>query len=343
MSKKPFGLDIDIKTMKLVSLASSKDGFLLQSSLVVPTPAKGVLSESPLDQEEMAQAIKKAVSDGKIEDKYVNIALAENQVYTKVIEMPALSDNELSSAIYWEAEQYIPIPLPEISFVWNILQRPQRPTSQDKMQVLMVGAPNRLINKYKKIISMAGLSINAMETEILSVVRALILGENFPVSLILHIEQLYTSLAIVKQGVMVFTYSTPTGAQALERAIATGLGISQQEASEYSKTYGLSDKVFSGKIGLAAKPVLMSLLTEVKKALSFYMQKYKDSPITQILLSGQTARLSGLDAFFASNSGIETAVANPWKVLASQQIPKEILDNAPDYTVSVGLAMRDYE
>ena len=38
-----------------------------------------------------------------------------------------------------------------------------------------------------------------------------------------------------------------------------------------------------------------------------------------------------------------TAIANPWKVLASQQMPKEILDNASDYTIAVGLAMKDYE
>jgi Tfp pilus assembly PilM family ATPase len=66
-------------------------------------------------------------------------------------------------------------------------------------------------------------------------------------------------------------------------------------------------------------------------------------PIRQIILSGGTAKLPGIELFFVSNAGIETAIANPWKVLASQQIPKDVLDNGSDYAIAVGLAMKDYE
>ncbi len=342
MSKKSFGLDIGTKTIKMVSLSPSKDGFILDASIITPMPEKGMLSESPLDEEEMATAIKKALNDSGIESKFVNIALPETQIYTKVIEMPALSDKELSSAIYWEAEQYIPIPLSSITFVWSILKRPQKFTAGDKMEVLMVGAPTTLVNKYKKIISMAGLTVVSMETQILSAIRALV-GSQFPPSLLVDIGEVSTCLAIVKDGIMIFTYSTPTGGGAISRAIASSFGFSAAEAEQYKKTYGFADRVFGGKIGLAAHPILMTILTEVKKALSFYDQKYKDEPIKQILLSGGTAKLPGIDAFFANNSGIETVIATPWKRLASQQIPKQILDNGAEYTIAAGLAMRDYE
>ena len=87
-----------------------------------------------------------------------------------------------------------------------------------------------------------------------------------------------------------------------------------------------------------------SILGEIKKSIAFYSQKYRDdAPIRQIILCGGTAKLPGIELFFANNSGIETAIASPWRILASQQVPKEILDNASDYTIAVGLAMRDYE
>lgn len=342
MSKKSFGLDIGTTTIKMVSLSQGKDGFILDASIIAPMPEKGMLSESSLDEEEMGAAIKKALNDSGIESKFVNIALPETQIYTKVIEMPVLSDKELSSAIYWEAEQYIPIPLSSITFVWSILKRPQKSTPGDKMEVLMVGAPTTLVNKYKKIINMAGLTVVSMETQILSAIRALV-GSQFPPSLLVDMGEVSTCLAIVKDDIMIFTYSTPTGGGAISRAIASSFGLSAAEAEQYKKTYGFADRVFGGKIGLAAQPILMTILTEVKKALSFYDQKYKDEPIKQILLSGGTAKLPGIDAFFANNSGIETVVATPWKRLASQQIPKQILDNGAEYTIAAGLAMRDYE
>src|SRR3989338_9462943 len=123
MNKKIFGLDIGATTMKLVALSKDKTGYLLNNAIIAPSPPKGMLSQSPIDEEEMANAIKKAIEDAKIVTKSANIALAENQVYTKVIEMPNLSDRKLSSAIYCEAEQQIPVPLSNITLVWNVLER----------------------------------------------------------------------------------------------------------------------------------------------------------------------------------------------------------------------------
>lgn len=347
MKNKSFGLDIGIANTKVVWLTKQNEGYMLNSALSYPTPPKGILSESPLDQEEMARAIKKIVTDAKIISPYVNIAISESQVYTKVVEMPSLSDKELSSAIYWEAEQHIPVPLNSISLDWKVLRKASLDDG-GKMEVLLVGAPNMLIDKYQKILSLAGLMIVSVETEILSTIRALIYSQSFekqfPNSLIVSIGAMSTSLAIVKDNILSATYSIAVGGNAIDRAIASDFGFSTAQAEEYKKAYGVSEKFLGGKIGRATTPILNSILSEIKKALVFYGQKYKEeSPIQQVLLSGGTAKLPGIDLFFAQNCGVETAIGNPWHVLANQNIPKEILDNAPDYTVAVGLALREDE
>lgn len=342
MNKQPFGLDIGTTTLKAVWL-EEKSGFFLKAASVLPTSPKGMMSESPLDEEEMAQAIKKIAVQAKIESKFVNVALPESQVYTKVLEMPILSDRELRSAIYWEAEQYIPIPLQNITLTWSVLYKPNKPSPGDKMQVLMVGAPTMLVSKYQKIISMANFTISSMETEILSVLRSLVLGENFPPTFIINIGSLSTSFAIVRNNIMVFTYSISVGGAAISQAIAGDFNMTSQQAEVYKRTYGVSNQVLGGKIGQATEPILNNVIVEVKKSLAFYSQKYRDLPIRQIVLAGGSANLPGIDSYFANNCGIETVVANPWKILAPQPVPKDIVDNAPDYVVAVGLAMRNYE
>lgn len=343
MAKTAFGLDIGATTIKAVWLNHEKNGYILQACYTAQTPPKGMISESPVDQEEMSQALRKVVSEAKITTPYVNVALPENQVYTRVIEMPVLSDKELSSAIIWEAEQYIPVPLESISFDYKVLARPTQAQSTEKMHVLLVGAPKVLINKYDQILSMAGLGIASLETEILSTLRALVFGENFPPSLIVTIGAISTSLAIVRSGIITFTYSIPLGGVAISRAIAADFGFTVTQAEEYKKTYGMGKQTLGGKIGKSSEPILMSILAEIKKAIAFDNEKYKENdPLRQILLSGGTAKLPGIELFFAQNCGVETVIANPWKVLASQNVPKEILESATDYTVAVGLAMKDY-
>lgn len=339
-----FGLDIGATTMKAVWLAQQKQGFLLKAATIVPTPAKGMLSESPLDQEEMGQALRSLVAEAKIGTKEVNIALPENQVYTRVLDMPLLSDKEISSAIFWEAEQYIPVPLETMTIDWRVLKRPEGKNTAEKMQVLLVGAPTALINKYDRIMQLANLHMVAIETEILSCVRSLILGENFPNTIIVNVGAISTSLAIVKKSIIVFTYAIATGGAAINRAIAADFGFTESQAEEYKKVYGVSEKNLGGKIGQSTTPILTTIANEVKKAIALYSQRYKsEDPIQQIILAGGTAKLPGIDLFFAQNCGIETALANPWKVLSSQEVPKAILDEAPGYTIAVGLAMRSNE
>lgn len=350
MKNKSFGLDIGATTIKAVWLSKDKGSFLFNTAKTAPAPLKGMLSESPLDQDEMAKAIRKLIDEAKITTSFANIALPENQVYTKIIQMPVLSDKELSSAIFWEAEQQIPVPLANLTLDWKVLERPENQKDEQKMEILLVGAPTILIDKYEKILSMAGIIINSIETEILSAVRSLTYPfvkdktENFPATLIVNIGAISTSLAIVKNGILIFTFSTPVGGTAINRAIATDFGFTVAQAEEYKKTYGVSQEFLSGKIGQTTTPILLAIITEIKKAFAFYAEKYKnEETVKQILLTGGTAKLPGINTFFAQQLGVEAIIGNPWGILANQEVPKEIVDNAPDYAIAVGLAMRDHD
>lgn len=339
-----FGLDIGITTMRVSWFDFDKKTIKYLSAFSTPTPLKGMASESPFDHQEMAAAINKLVIDAKISTNNVSVALPENKVYTKVIDMPNLSEKELSSAIYWEAEQYIPAPLETMTLDWSILRKPKNNDPANKMQVLLVAAPIQLIKRYQSILELAGLSVAGIETEILSVIRSVVVNGQCPTTLIMNIGALSTSLSIVQNGSIVFTYIIPLGGIALTRAIASDFGFALPQAEEYKKTYGLMDRDFGGKISNAIQPVLSSMAAEVKKAINFYNDKYKnESPIVQLLLTGGSATLAGIDAYFVQNVGVETVIGNPWKMLNIQGVPAEMETRGPEFAVSIGLALKEYE
>jgi type IV pilus assembly protein PilM len=344
MKSNAFGLDIGTTSTKLVWLSRERDLFEYATAVIAQTPQQGMHSESPFDQQEMAQAMNKYMVDAKISTKNVNISLPESQVFTKVIDMPVLSDKELSSAIYWEAEQYIPAQLNTMSLDWSVLRKPAEASADAKMQVLLVGAPLQLVKRYQTILEMAGMTLTSVETEILSVIRSVVQGNNFPTSLIMHIGALSTSLALVQNGIMVFNYTIPLGGIAMTRAIAADFGFSPTQAEEYKRSYGLLDKNFGGKVGKAIEPILTEILSEVKKAISFYSDRYKnESPISQILLTGGGAMLPGIDLYFVRSISIETVIANPWKYLNIQKVPNEMQVHGPELAVAIGLALKEYE
>lgn len=344
MRSDSFGLEIRTDIMRALWLKRDKDVLAVGGLSTAVPPPSGIVSEAAVDQQKMAQAIAEMVTNGKIGVKKVSIALADNQVYTKVIDMPSLSDKELASAIRWEAEQHIPVPLDTITLDWKILRRQKETkTNVSTMQVLLVAAPIGLIRRYEKIISLAGLTISSVETEILSVIRSIVVGDDYPTSVIVNINNTSTTLAIVQANTLIFTYLMPLGSDALDRAIAAEFGFSLDQAEEYRRVYGVSEQTFGGKLSRAMEPILMSLVSEVKRALTFYSERYKNEyPIYQIIICGSVARLPGMSLFFVQNSGIETVIANPWTSLGIAGVPEDIANNAAEYSVVVGLALKQY-
>ena len=127
----------------------------------------------------------------------------------------------------------------------------------------------------------------------------------------------------------------------MNRSIAQELGFSGTQAEEYKKTYGMDEQNLGGKIKVAIEPILMTLITEIKKAISFYIDKYKEEySITQVILTGGTARLPGITPVFVQQTGIETIIANPWKSQNIQNVPADLVESGPEYSIAIGLALK---
>jgi len=75
--------------------------------------------------------------------------------------------------------------------------------------------------------------------------------------------------------------------------------------------------------------------------MAYYTDKFKnDAPISQVILTGGTSLLPGIDLFFVKNTSIETVIGNPWKSFAVTGVTRDLLDQGPRFSVAVGLAMR---
>lgn len=316
------GLDIGSTTIKVVELEKTGKTNKLITLGLGATPPKGLLSEASFDQMALAEAIKKTCSDAKVSVKDINVALPESLTFTRVIEMPSLSEKELASAIRWEAEQYVPLPLSEVVFDYQVVGQDMIAKGSPRMQIFFVAAPKKLVSKYQKIVSMAGFEPVSIETEVLALNRALAEASgSSPVTLVVRIGA-SGSTAFVSSGAnILLTYALPMGGKAITRALSTDLSIDQMQAEEYKKTYGLSRDVLSGKISNALKPVLDNLVLELKRVISFYQARaIQGMPIQRAVLVGGSAKLPGLVVHLTEQLGIETQIGDPWsKISAAQQ------------------------
>jgi type IV pilus assembly protein PilM len=301
-----------------------------------------------MDKQTLADSVKKLVKESGVHTRNVVAAFPESITFTRVIEMPKITDQELSSAIEWSAEQYIPMPLSEVKLSWMVLGEGDTGDGGEKMlRVLLVAAPLTLIERYMSIIELAGLEAYAFETEVIAISRALLpMDQSGPTTLIVSVGASTTDLSIVDSQNIQFTRSIGTGGTALTRAISQELGFENAQAEEYKRSYGLLEDQLEGKIMNILKPVVDVIVSEVERAILFYQTKHISNPVKRVVVTGGSAQLPGLVVYMASSLGVEVQVGDPWQGI---QIPDkfssvtEDVQNKVSYSVSIGLAKRDVE
>mgnify|MGYP002622845718 CR=1 FL=1 len=336
------GLDIGSRTIKIAELAPEGKTFRLKGSGVVGY--KGASLEKLQDDKDlsaMAQIISKLHQQAGISTKDVSIALPETQVFTRTIKFPLLTDQEIASAVKWEAEQYIPIPINEAIVQHQILERRESATPPE-VAVLLVASARKLVEKYVKVIQLAKLNPVAVETELMAITRALA-PEN-QTALVVDFGARSTDIAIAKNKQLSFSRSIPTAGNALTRALAQNLGVSEQQAEEYKRTYGMATNQLEGKVKGALEPVFAMVVDEIKKAIHFHQSEEKgDAPVSAIV-SGGTASMPEIISILTNTLGLEVSIANPFaNVAVDSEAAKALAPYAPLYSIAVGLAMRPQE
>jgi type IV pilus assembly protein PilM len=334
------GVDIGSKSIKIVELTKAGNKWALRGSGVVGY--SGMLIENAKDDKDLtgvATVLRRLHKEARISSKSVSISLPERSVFTRTINFPLLTDQEIDSAVKWESEQYIPIPISEAVVRHQIIRRNETATPP-QVDVLLVAVKQTIVEKYIRLFQMAGLVVSSVETELMALVRALAPLKS--TAMIVDFGAMDTNLAIAQDGKLVFSRSIPTGGDALTRSITQGFGIEAAQAEEYKKTYGLSSVDLEGKVRQSIYPVFKAIVDEIKKAVSYYQSDEKGSAPKQMIVSGGTSGLKDLTALLTKEFDTEIIVGNSFaKVEISPETYKQIANYSPLYAIAVGLALRE--
>lgn len=341
MTKILLGLDIGSQATKAVQISRDKDNYTLLAAGFIATPVKAFNSNTAADDQIISDTINRLIHDMKVSTADVSASLPSSKVITRVVDLPFMKDDELASSVQWEAEQYIPLPLSKVKIDYAVISKNQE---AGKMKVLLVAAPLLTIEKYMRIISLAGLNPVSLETEILASSRSVC--QSFPTLsnlILLSIGATTTEIALINERNLVYTKSMPIGGNTLTRAISQELGFEIPQSEEYKKTYGIEEDKLEGKIAKILSPFTNTIFAEMEKTVSYYKEQYPKNELTAAIISGGGAKLPGFVMSVTKNLGLDTQYSNPFVNLSiDPNIVPTLTPDAPIYTISIGLAIKEF-
>lgn len=342
MAKLPdhVGIDFGNHSVKVVELKGIQtDSPSLENFGSQRTPHGVINSEDEVHQKQLADAVKTLFSTARIKNNKVVVALPESSVFTRFLEFPGVKPEELENAVYYQAKEFIPMPIDQVQMSYVQIGFNQEKSAP---RVLLVAAPRKVIDIFVNVVERAGLETIAVETESVAMGRAMYRATKIKHMVMLDFGSTSTDMSILLDEQLVFSQSIAIGSDSLTQAIVNKFNFEYEQAEEYKRNYGIVEGMLEGKIFTTLKPIVDAIITEVNRGIEFYKNKTLAPAPKNILLNGDGALLPGLAEYISKTMSVEAIMANPWQNIVVPERFKNIITKSPaSYSVAIGLALKD--
>lgn len=334
-----FALDIGTTAVRIVQLAKSGSTWSLQKYASVPVDIKISTSDAPGDQKKLAEIITTAIGQSGVRTRNVVIGVPSNRMFATVVDLPAMSSDELASTIKYQAEQYIPMSIDEAKVDWAVLGKSPKDATQN--EVLIASVANSFSEQRLDLVEGLGLNVLAIEPDPLAICRSLLPVGVQNSHMILDVGDFSSDVVMTLGDSPRLIRSIPTGFRSLTKAAAQNLNIQEQQASQFILKFGLDPNKLEGQISRALDTTVDQFVAELVKSIKFFQTKYPASPVGGLLLSGYATSIPGFAEYLASKTGLQGQLATPWqRVSVSSSDQSTLAPISSQFAVAVGLAQR---
>ncbi len=371
----PVGLDISGNIFRVAQLKPSADKPVLVNYASLKAPL-GLTNEGEIsDIDGVAKALAAFWRAQRISEKKVVVGLANQKVIVRVIEMPYMTETELRSAIKFQANDYIPIPIEEAIVDFQIISEHENDEGEKMIDILIVAVRRDMVENLISAVTGAGLKPVVIDVSSLAFARAVMGNDVRPVieelpdhlgaTALINIGSNLTDIVVIEDEIPRFTRISNVGGDTFTNALVDQIGISFEDA-DYLKT-GIGLPAVEGiendedvmepaipseiqqyvdVVRNVLEQEMIKFIAEVRRSLDYYLvQAMKAKSIDKVIVSGDGAKLRSFLSHLRENLQIEAELAHP---LRSVQVGKKLSETNIEseelsMAICLGLAMRGIE
>ncbi len=199
-----------------------------------------------------------------------------------------MTEEELTGALQFQAQEYIPIPVEEVVLDSQVTGKRVNPDGSTRQEVLLVAAQRTMITTLLSTVRQAGLRVAGIDVSSLALVRALLpetsffadAGEPGVCRGIADISSSVSTLVVAVDGVMKFTRIVNFSSDRFARALTEARGIPFDDAQVMVQRIGLpgplpaDEEYFAEDVVQETQAVLgkvaAELAEEIRRSFDYY-------------------------------------------------------------------------
>lgn len=341
------GVDIGTASVKAVELVRGRQlpalahYAVLEDQARLMRPSGAIQSSSvKLSVPQLGELLKLAVEKGKFSSRDAVASVPPFVNFTAIIDMPQMKPSELEAALSFQARQYIPVPLEEVSLQWLKVGEVREYSGASRDVIMLNAVPAEYVAHCREAFSRAGLSLLSLEIEQLALVRGAVGPDQTP-SMIVDIGALSTSVLVAERGQLTFAEQADIGGDNVTQALANGTGLGAQRAETLKRQNGLVGEGPARDMAAIAMPAVDALVGEIRKAMYTYESRFQRKiGVERVLLTGGGANLRGIEGMLGTALQLPVARAAPlYRVEYPAGIEPALAELNPALALAFGLAL----
>lgn len=279
-------LEIGEKFLKIAEGGIKKDKFFLQHFDLLEAPFNIYEQATFVDIEKYSQFIEEALKKNSLKTKNTHLIIPDSRSYSQIFQMPILTEKELISAVRYQIEQFIPLPVEKVSLDIEIIHEDKK---NNQLKLLLVASENSYLDILVKVCEASGLIPQIIENETSCLLRFL---TNHYLENSLFVNFGYSNISFYgfddKKHLPLAIHNLSFGVDVFVKEIAANLMIDEKKSQEYLFKKGIKDDIFQ-----IVLPSLNEIISNLQRFIVSFEEKYSQK-INQISLFNQAVSINGL-------------------------------------------------
>ena len=342
------GLDITTSSVKLIELSLAGGQYRVEAYAAEPMPVNSINEKQIVDTEAVGEAIRRAVKRAGARSKEVAVAISGDAAITKVIQMPrGLKESDLEAQVEMQADQYIPFPMEEVSYDFEVLGPSDK--DGDSIDVLLVASRTDNVDQRRAAVAAAGLSARIVDVEAFALENACrLMTHQMPdggidrTIAVVDFGASSTTFSVLHNLKVTYTRDFSFGGQQLTEEIMRTYGLTMEEAGRAKKEGGLPANYQAEVLD----PFIDDMTQQVSRSLQFYLASGtgREQP-DKILVCGGCGNVPGVADVVQSRVGIAAEKGDPLgqMKLSSRARAQAVQRDATALLTACGLALRSFD
>ena len=275
--KSVVGLTIEPGYVAAVQTAS---GRIAIERAATASLAPGVVRDGEVvDVDTLAAVLRKMFDDNKL-CKRVRVGVANQRIVMRTVDLPPLtSAKEISSAVRFQAQEHIPMPLDQAVLEHHSLGLVDT-ADGPRTRVVLVAARRDMIDRVLEAVKRAGLRPHGIDLSAFAMIRALHQTGRSGATLYMNVGGI-TNIAVAVGTTCVFTRVIAHGTESIAGTLAERRELTLEHAHGWLKHVGLIDPLDEiegdAEIVLEARNVLTDgarrIADEVRNSIDFHVMQ----------------------------------------------------------------------